>query len=47
MMRAIKALDSELHLNMQKLFNTAYLIAKENYAFEDFPMLCALQKKMA
>lgn len=45
MMRAIKALDADLLLNMQKLFNTAYIVAKENYAFEDFPRLCALQKK--
>lgn len=45
MMRAMKALDADLLLNMQKLFNTAYVVAKENYAFEDFPMLCALQKK--
>ena len=42
---AIKTMDSELMANVEKLFNTAYLIAKEDYAFEDFRKLCELQKK--
>lgn len=45
LMSAVKKMDSQLLSNMEKLFNTAYLIAKEDYAFDDFPSLCALQQK--
>ncbi|XP_053235645.1 zinc finger protein 862-like [Podarcis raffonei] len=41
----LRTMDSNLHSNLEKLFNTAYFIVKENYSFDDFPALCALQKK--
>ncbi|XP_032997999.1 zinc finger protein 862-like [Lacerta agilis] len=41
----LRTMDSSLHSNLEKLFNTAYFIVKENYSFDDFPALCALQKK--
>lgn len=41
----IRTVNADLMANVEKLFNTAYLIAKKDYAFEDFRKLCELQRK--
>lgn len=43
--KSILHLDKVVEEKMTLLFNTAYLVAKQDYSFLDFKQLCLLQKK--
>lgn len=38
-------MDADLVSNLERLFNTAYLISKEDYALDNIRSLCLLQVK--
>ncbi|XP_053256807.1 nucleolar complex protein 2 homolog isoform X6 [Podarcis raffonei] len=46
MAQALKTMDSDLRMKVEKLFNIAYFVARENLSFELFPMICALLRKI-
>nr|XP_028596611.1 nucleolar complex protein 2 homolog isoform X3 [Podarcis muralis] len=46
MAQTLKTMDSDLRMEVEKLFNIAYFVAKENLSFELFPMICALLRKI-
>lgn len=43
--KAIKKMPDAIYLKMNSIFNTAYMVAKEDYSISDFEKICKLQKK--
>ncbi|XP_033012167.1 nucleolar complex protein 2 homolog isoform X3 [Lacerta agilis] len=46
MAQTLKTMDSDVRMKVEKLFNIAYFVAKENLSFGLFPMICALLRKI-
>ena len=45
MRTVLQNMNAQVKEKLQKLFNSAYFIRKENLAFAKFPQLCKLQMK--